>query len=198
MLNIPYASVVGCLQYLQICTRPDISFITGMLGRFQSNPHKPHWRAAKQVLRYFKKANALRLTFSNLGTFEMIGFSDADFAGDPNDNKSTSAYVFTLSRTPISWRSTKEKKTTTLTMQAEFLEIYEASNHALFLRNFVTELGLINLVQKPITLFCDNSVTICFIKNNNTSATSKHYELRHYAVLKEVEAGRIVVKYKNT
>jgi len=51
MKNIPYASVVGSLMYAQTCTRPDIIFAVGMLGRYQSNPGPEHWKAAKKVLR---------------------------------------------------------------------------------------------------------------------------------------------------
>ena len=38
MKVVPYASAVGSLQYAQVCTRPDLAFVTGLLGRFQSNP----------------------------------------------------------------------------------------------------------------------------------------------------------------
>ncbi|KAH9760840.1 Integrase catalytic domain-containing protein [Citrus sinensis] len=50
MTNIPYASVVGSLMYAQVCTRPDIAYVVGMLGRYQSNPGLDHWRAAKKAL----------------------------------------------------------------------------------------------------------------------------------------------------
>ena len=52
MESIPYASLVGSLMYAQTCTRPDISFAVGMLGRYQSNPGIDHWKAGKKVLRY--------------------------------------------------------------------------------------------------------------------------------------------------
>ena len=52
MDNIPYASLVGSFMYAQTCTRHDISFAIGMLGRYQSNLGLFHWRAAKKVLRY--------------------------------------------------------------------------------------------------------------------------------------------------
>lgn len=42
MSNIPYASVVGNLMYAQVCTRPDLAFVVGLLGRFQSNPGIEH------------------------------------------------------------------------------------------------------------------------------------------------------------
>ena len=52
MKNIPYAFPVGSIMYAQVCTRLDITFAVGMLGRYQSNPEMDHWKAAKKVLRY--------------------------------------------------------------------------------------------------------------------------------------------------
>jgi hypothetical protein len=52
MHQIPYASLIGSLMYAQVCTRPDITYITGMLGRFLSNSGLNQWKAAKRVLRY--------------------------------------------------------------------------------------------------------------------------------------------------
>ena len=54
MKNIPYASAVGSLMYAQVCTRPDIAYAVGVLGRYQSNPCMDHWRAAKKVMRYLQ------------------------------------------------------------------------------------------------------------------------------------------------
>ena len=50
MHNIPYASAIGCMMYAQVCTRPDIAYIIGMLGRYLSNPGMDHWIAAKRVM----------------------------------------------------------------------------------------------------------------------------------------------------
>ena len=63
MEYIPYASVVGNLMYLQTCTRPDISFAVGMLGRYQSNPGIDHWKAVKKVMRYLQGTKDYMLTF---------------------------------------------------------------------------------------------------------------------------------------
>jgi hypothetical protein len=52
MKAVPYASAVGSLQYAQVCTRPDLAFITGLLGRYQSNPGIEHWKIVKKVLCY--------------------------------------------------------------------------------------------------------------------------------------------------
>jgi hypothetical protein len=42
MIVVPYASTIGSLQYAQVCTRPDLAFVTGVLGRYQSNPGAEH------------------------------------------------------------------------------------------------------------------------------------------------------------
>ena len=52
MRTIPYSSLVGSLMYVQVCTRPDIAFVVGMLGRYLSNLGCQHWKAAKKVLKY--------------------------------------------------------------------------------------------------------------------------------------------------
>ena len=54
MKTVPYALAIGSLQYAQVCTRPDLAFVTGLLGRFQSNPRIEHWKLVKKVLRYLQ------------------------------------------------------------------------------------------------------------------------------------------------
>ena len=84
MEAIPYASVVGSLLYAQICTRPDISFAVGMLGRCQSNPGLDHWKVAKKVLRYLQGTKEYMLTYRRSDHLEVIGYSDSDYAGCVN------------------------------------------------------------------------------------------------------------------
>ena len=86
---VPYASAIGNLQYAQVCTRHDLAFITGVLSRYQENPGLEHWKMVKKALRY-------ALIYRRNDSLEIKGYSDADFAGDRDDRKSTSGYVFTL------------------------------------------------------------------------------------------------------
>ena len=71
MEGIPYASVVGSLMYVQTCTRPDISFAVGMLGRYQNNPGMDHWKAAKKVMRYLQGTKDFMLTFRKCDSLEV-------------------------------------------------------------------------------------------------------------------------------
>ena len=96
MQKIPYASVVGSLMYAQVCTRPDIAYIVGMLGRYLSNPGLDHWIAAKRVMRYLQKTKHYMLTYRKSDQLEITGYSDSDFAGCQDSRRSTSGYVYLL------------------------------------------------------------------------------------------------------
>ena len=63
MQQFLYASAVGSLIYAQVCMRPDLAFIVGMLGRYMSNPKVDHWKAAKRVMRYLQRTKEYMLTY---------------------------------------------------------------------------------------------------------------------------------------
>ena len=85
-----YQSLIGSLMYLSVSTRPDITYAVGNLARFSSKPTKEHSTALKCVLRYLKGTVKHSILYSQKGSNECVGFSDADWAGDINDRKSTS------------------------------------------------------------------------------------------------------------
>jgi hypothetical protein len=94
MKVVPYASDVKSLQYAQVCTCPDLAFVTGLLGRYQSNLGIEHRRLVKKVLRYLQGIKGLMLTYRRFDSLHIEGYSDSDYAGD--DRKSPSGYIFTL------------------------------------------------------------------------------------------------------
>ena len=95
-----YQSVVGSLMYLATCTRPDIAYAVGMLARFSSKPNQSHWTAAKRVLRYLRGTVNFGILYR--GESGVLGYSDADWAGDADDRKSTSGYMFLIAGGPVS------------------------------------------------------------------------------------------------
>ncbi|XP_047256177.1 secreted RxLR effector protein 161-like [Capsicum annuum] len=99
--------MVGSLMYAQICTRPDISFAVGMLGRYQSNPGMDHWKAAKKVLRYLQETKDHMLTYRRSDNLDAIGYLDSNYADCVDTRKSTFGYLFLLGGGSISWKSAK-------------------------------------------------------------------------------------------
>ncbi|RVW81995.1 Retrovirus-related Pol polyprotein from transposon TNT 1-94 [Vitis vinifera] len=127
----PYASAVGSLMYAQVCTRPDIAYIVGMLGRYLSNPGMNHWKKAKRVMRYLQRTKDCMLTYHRSSHLEIVGYSDSDFAGCLDSRRSTSGYIFMLAGGAVSWKSVKQTLIASSTMEAEFIACYEASNHGI-------------------------------------------------------------------
>ena len=113
MRDTPYASAIGSLMYAHVCTRPNIAYVVGVLGRYQSNPRVDHWKVSKKVICYLQVTKHFMLTYKQTGYLEVTGYSDADFAGCVDSRKSTSGYIFMLASGAVSWRSMKETLTVT-------------------------------------------------------------------------------------
>jgi hypothetical protein len=107
MKSVPYASAVGSLMYDQICTRPDLPFVIGMLGRYQKNSGISHWNGIKKALRYIQGTKSLMLTYERSDNLKIVGYSDSDFADCLDTDRSMSGYVFKLEGGAISWSSSK-------------------------------------------------------------------------------------------
>jgi hypothetical protein len=81
MKSVSYASAVENLIYAQVCTRPDLTFVTGMLYRYQKSPGINHWNKIKKALKYIQDTNDLMLIYERSDSLETVGYSDSDFAG---------------------------------------------------------------------------------------------------------------------
>ena len=198
MRNIPYESVVGSLMYAQTCTRPDISFAIGMLGRYQSNPGLDHWKAAKKILRYLQETKNHMLTYKRSDHLKVIGYSDSDFAGCVDTRKSTFGYLFLLAEGAISWKSAKQSVIAASTMEVEFVACFEATIHGLWLRNFISGLRIVDSIARPLKIYCDNSAAIFFSKNDKYSKGAKHMEIKYFAVKEEVQKQRVSIEHIST
>ena len=94
-------------MYLSISTRPDISYAVDNLAKFSSKPTNIYRMALKHVLRYLKGTMNYGISYKREESNNCVGFSDTDWAGDINDRKSTSGYLFQMSGGAVSWRSKK-------------------------------------------------------------------------------------------
>ena len=103
-----YQSAVGKLLFLSTRTRPDIAFAVSTVAKFTSNPTEQHWKAVKHIIRYIASTINYGLMFTRSETIDCTGFSDADWAGDVDDRKSTSGYIFSVGGIPVSWKNRKQ------------------------------------------------------------------------------------------
>jgi len=89
-------------MYAQTCTRSDISFAVGILGRYQSNLGIEHWKSTKKVMRYLQGTKDYILTYRRSDQLEVIGYSDSDFSGCQDSRKFVSSFIFLLAGGAIS------------------------------------------------------------------------------------------------
>ena len=106
--TISYQSIVGSLLYAAITTRPDIAQAVGVVMKFCANPTQSHLTAAKRILRYLKGTGYLGLSYKKCADGNLIGYSDADWAGDVDDRHSTTGNVFLFAKGAVSWLSKKQ------------------------------------------------------------------------------------------
>ena len=155
-----YQAVVGSLLYLSTKTRPDIAYAVGRVARFCANPTKEHWTAVKRILRYLNGTIKLGLLYSESTSAKIAGYTDADWAGDVGDRKSTSGYMFLLGGAAISWKSNKQ--TCLSTAEAEYVALSTAAQEAIWLQQLTSD--LMNKSSQEMIIYEDNQSTICLAK----------------------------------
>ena len=193
MAKVPYANAVGSLMYAMVCTRPDISQAVGVVSRYMHDPGKGHWQAVKWILRYLRKTVDVGLIFEQdeaLGQF-VVGYVDSDFAGDLDKRRSTTGYLFTLAKAPVSWKSTLQSTVAVSTTEAEYMAVTEAVKEAIWLNGLLKDLGV---VQSHISLYCDSQSAIHLAKNQVYHSRTKHIDVRYHFVREVFEKGKILLQ----
>ncbi|KAL0283008.1 UNVERIFIED_CONTAM: Retrovirus-related Pol polyprotein from transposon TNT 1-94 [Sesamum angustifolium] len=184
MLDISYASAVGIIQYVAQCTRPNIAYALSVTSRYQACAGEAHWTAVKTILKYLRRTKDVFLDYSGR---ELIleDFSDASFPSDDDDAKSQWGFVFKLNSSVVAWKSSKQDTTADSTTEAEYIVALEAAKEAVWMKNYIQELGVVPRIPEPVVIFCDNNGAIAQAKEPRSHHRSKHI-LRRYHLLREM------------
>ncbi|RDX99788.1 hypothetical protein CR513_17110, partial [Mucuna pruriens] len=153
-----FKQVVGSLMYLTV-TRPDLMYGVSLTSRFMSTPTESHWFAAK---RYWGTTE-LGIYYKKGGNTNVVAYSDNDFAGDIDDQRSTSGFVFLLGSETVSWSSKKQPVVTLFTTEAKYIVVASCACQCIWIQRVLEKLGLKE--QKNIRIICDNNSTIQLSKN---------------------------------
>lgn len=190
-----FKQLVGSLRYL-IVTRPDLIYSVNLVSRYMEQPNEQHMLAAKRILRYVRGTTELGIQYKRQGEKKLVGFVDIDYAGDSDDRKGTSGYVFMLGGGVVSWASKKQPIVTLSTTEAEFVSAAFGACQAVWLRNVLEEMG--SSQEDGTVLFCDNSSTIKLSKNPVLHGRSKHIHVRFHFLRELVKDGVIGLNYCTT
>jgi hypothetical protein len=154
MRQYPYQSLVRTLMYAMLGTRPDIAFTVGELSKFSSKPGKVHWNQAIHVLKYLAgtKDHALIYCGNDEEDLSMIilGYTDSDWAREPDTRRSTGGYMFKMCRAAVSWSSKLQNSPALSSTEAEYITATCTSQEAIWLRQLLQQLGV---AQTQPTMF---------------------------------------------
>ncbi|TXG53998.1 hypothetical protein EZV62_019254 [Acer yangbiense] len=130
------------------------------------------------------------------GNKELITYTDSDYAGDLDDRKSTSVYVFLMSSGAMSWSSKKQPVVTLSTTKAAFIAAASYACQAVWLRRVLEKLGLTQ--GNSTTVFCDSSSAIKLSKNPVMRGRSKHIDMRFHFLRELTKIWTVKIIHCNT
>lgn len=194
--DAPCRQLIGCLMYIMLCTRPDLSTAVNILSRYSNKNNKELWQCLKRVLRYLKGTIDLKLKYEqNLNNNETcIGYADSDWGGCGNDRRSTTGYLFKLfEKCVICWNTKKQSSVTASSTEAEYMALFEAVREALWLKSLAKNINF--ELKNPIIIFEDNQGCISIAKNPSCHKRSKHIDIKYHFSREQVENKVIIIKY---
>ncbi|KAL4176616.1 hypothetical protein KRP22_001557 [Phytophthora ramorum] len=176
-VNAPFREAVGALMHLMTATRPDIaaSFATCKAPRTHGICFKPGDK------------------------IDFRGYSDADWAGDLADRKSTSGYAFMLMGAPVSWGSKKQSSVSLSTSEAEYIALSLAIQEGKWIHRLLCEiLAAANETGPELMIREDNQSCIKMTKNPVNHGRAKHIDIKYHHIRDEVKRGEVKLEYCET
>ncbi|GKV39929.1 hypothetical protein SLEP1_g47623 [Rubroshorea leprosula] len=183
-----YRSIIGSLLYLT-ATRPDIMFVASLLSRYMSSPTQVQLSVAKRVLKYVNGTIDYGIWFIKNDHGCLLGYSDSDWAGSIDDDISTFGYLFQFGSGVFCWNSCKQEVVAQSTIEAKFISALEASNHAIWLRKMLSDMGQPQF--DPSLIYVDNTSAIAIAQNPMQHKRTKHVHVKYHVIRQYIKNKQI-------
>lgn len=172
-----YRELIGCLMYLCVCTRPDISFCCSRMSQFNNCFTSTHCTAAKRILRYLHGTIDHGLVFTCSKNLNLVSYADADWANDPSDRKSYTGYVIKLGNNSVNWESRKQQTVALSSTEAEYIAMSDTCRDIMFIRQFVYE-----VIGKYLNckIYNDNQSALKLLNSKECHRRTKHIDVRYH------------------
>ncbi|XP_071719548.1 secreted RxLR effector protein 161-like [Rutidosis leptorrhynchoides] len=194
MIRVPYASAIGSIMYAMKCTRPDVSFALNMTSRYQQNPGDCHWTAVKNILKYLRNTKDMFLVYGGFDELSIKCYTDASFETDRDDSRSQSGYFFVMNGGAVDWRSSKQSTTAMSTTESEYIAASEAAQEAVWIRKFISGLGVVPSIENPMDMYCDNTGAIVIANEPGVLRGAKHILRKFHYIREVIERGDVRIQ----
>ena len=174
-----YRSMIGKLQYV-VHTRPNIALAVGIVARFSTKPKENHMMAVKRILRYLRGIEDYGLWYKFGGNLDLKVFTDADWAGNIDDRKSTSGGAFFLGKRLVSWTSKKKNCISQSRAKVEYVVVAMNCSNIVWFKQLLE--GMKVEIKEPIVMFCDNTSAINISKSPMMHSKTKHIATKYHFV----------------
>ncbi|KAK2578120.1 hypothetical protein KPH14_007648 [Odynerus spinipes] len=194
--DAPCRSLIGCLMYIMICTRPDFSVAVNISSRYSNKNNKELWQCLKRVLRYLKGSIEVRLNYVQCDYNDiLVGYVDSDWGGsDSQDRKSTRGYLFKLfEQCTICWSTKRQHSVAASSTEAEYMALFEAVREALWLKSLAKSINI--STSNPIIIYEDNNGCISIANNPTCHKRSKYIDIKYHFSREQVEKNIIKLNY---
>lgn len=151
-----YHQIVGALQYLTF-TRPYISYAVNLVALFLQGPRDPHLQVVKRILRYIRGTMNYAFYFSRCTSPYLVGYSDADWVGCPDIERSTSGFCVFLGSNLISWFAEKQSTISRSSSEAEYHSVLFTLAESVWIYRLLQDLGV--SLCHPLTIYYSNLST---------------------------------------
>lgn len=192
-----YQRIVGTVLYAAVITRPDVAFAASRLARHNLNPGPQHVAAAERVVEYLLSTanHALKIG----GGDSLNTWTDASFADNSADRRSSQGYVMMLFGGAIGWKANKQDTVTTSTTEAELLALSQGAKEALYSLRLIQEIG-VQLDDRHVQIWCDNTQTIRLVTKDVAILNTKlrHVDIHNHWLRERIERQEVRVDYVPT
>ena len=195
-----YRTGVGMLMYLIKHSRPDISNavreLTKVLGKATTAAYKEMLRCAKFIKDTASKGLRVEPKLAAEGKWELVVYSDSDWAGCKDDRRSVGSFIIFLCGVPVMWRSKSQKVVSLSSSEAEFYACAEAVKEVPFIAQILLFMGI--QIELPVQVWIDNVGAIFMSENVSSSTRTRHMDTRWWYVNQLQEQGMVKVNFVPT